>query len=509
MLRNLNQRYNDAFISAGILAICSLIGYVFYHWGLSEANIITIYILGILVIASLTSKWVYGGISSVFGVLLFNCLYAEPRFTLFVFDWQYSITTIVMLIASMIANYIMTLFRRKLDRETLEARRLDILLETSQLLQQANDMDDIFGVALSQLHRMFGRKTLLIPLADGKLSQDITKASLANQGFSEEDWVMDNDTLEQFVHSETKTGNPLISTRCGKKTILFKILVNKEVFAVAGFIISPDESIVGFERNMIFAVLNEIELSLEKYHLYMYNEHIAREAETERLRANLLRSISHDLRTPLTSISGNADILLNNLEKIEPELRKLLCQNIYDDSEWLIKLVENLLFATRIENGVMSINTEQEALQEIIPEALAYLAKRSKGHQISLEMPEGLLIVKIEARLIIQVIINILDNAIKYSPAGSDIKLRAVQRDSLAVVEVADTGYGIDDNDKQKVFEMFNTIKNRQGDSRRGIGLGLSLCQSIVRAHGGTIHIADNVPCGTVVSFALSLEEVC
>ena len=243
--------------------------------------------------------------------------------------------------------------------------------------------------------------------------------------------------------------------------------------------------------------------------LLLSNERIAHEAEADRLRTNLLRAISHDLRTPLTSISGNADILMNNWDQIKPDSRRQLCQNICDDSEWLIDLVENLLFVTRIENGAMPIHTEPEVLQEIIPEALAHLAKRAKGHNISLEMPEELLVVKMDARLFVQIIINIVDNAIKYTPTESEIKIRVFRRDSQAVVEVADTGSGIGDDDKQKVFEMFYTTNNKSGDSRRSIGLGLPLCQSIVRAHGGAIHIADNVPNGAVVSFTLHLEEVC
>jgi two-component system sensor histidine kinase KdpD len=254
-------------------------------------------------------------------------------------------------------------------------------------------------------------------------------------------------------------------------------------------------------------MLDEIALSLEKHNLHMFNERIAQEAEAERLRTNLLRNISHDLRTPLTSISGNADILLSSADQIEPELRRQLYQNIYSDSEWLINLVENLLFVTRIDNGIMAINTEYEVLQEIIQESLDCMEKRAKDHHIYLEIPEELLIVKIDARLLMQVIINIVDNAIKYTPAGSDIRIKAFQRDSQAVVEVADTGSGISDDDKQKVFEMFYTVNKKSSDSRRGIGLGLPLCQSIIHAHAGTIHITDNVPKGVVVTFTLHSEE--
>jgi two-component system sensor histidine kinase KdpD len=276
-----------------------------------------------------------------------------------------------------------------------------------------------------------------------------------------------------------------------------------------GIIVDSGKKLVGFEHSLVLAMLDEVALSMERHHLHLFNERIAREAEAERLRANLLRSISHDLRTPLTSISGNADILLSNGNQIKADLRRQLYQNIYNDSEWLINLVENLLFVTRIDNGVMPIHTEPEVLQEIIPEALNSLVKRAKEHSVFLEMSEELLVVKMDARLFMQVLVNIVDNAIKYTPAGSTIKIRAFQRDSQAVVEVADTGCGISGEDKQKVFEMFYTANKQFGDSRRGIGLGLPLCQSIVHAHNGTIHIADNVPSGVVVSFALNLEEVC
>ena len=497
----------DIFMSFCILSACSFIGLVFFFFRLSEANIISIYILGILLIASITSSWIYGAAASIIGVFLFNCLYAEPIFNFYVYDWQYVITIFVMLIASLIVNYVMTLFRRHLDSEKLENQRLDILFETNQHLQQAREENDIFHVALIQLHQMFGRTILLFPLEDNRLLQPMIKSSEKNADFFPEDWGLNEQIWRQFIHSDTEAKNSLVRAFNGKKAIFFQVRVAKEVFAVAGIIADSDKSIMGFERKLVLAILDEVALSLEKHRLHLCNERIAREAEAERTRANLLRTISHDLRTPLTSISGNADILLSNGDQIQPDLRRQLYQNIHSDSEWLINLVENLLFVTRIDNGAMSIHAEPEVLQEILPEALNCIANLGKEHNISLELPDELLVVKIEARLFMQVIINIVHNAIKYSPAGSDIKIRAFQHSSQAIVEVEDTGCGINDEDKLKVFEMFYTANKKSGDSRRGIGLGLSLCQSIVRAHGSAIHIADNAPNGTVVSFALHLEE--
>jgi len=501
--------WRDALISVIILATCSLIGYIFYSFQLSEANIITIYILGILLISSITSRWVYGTASSVCGVLLFNFLYADPIFNFYVYDLQYSITTVVMLVASLITNYIMVRFGIQLDREKLEIRRLDILLETSQKLQQAQNEDDIFNVALLQLYQMFEHSILIFPVLQGVLQMPQIKLSEHDADFSSEDFGLDKNPLQEFIQSKHERKSIRIRVANGKKSVCFKLMSGENIFAVTCIIVDSDKDIVGFEYNLVLAMLDDIALSLEKHHLRLFNERIAREAEAERLRTNLLRTISHDLRTPLTSISGNADILLSNENQIGSELRKQLYQNIYSDSEWLINLVENLLFITRIENGVMSINTEYEILQEIIDESLRCIAKRAEGHNLSIEMPDELLMVKTDVRLFMQVIINILDNAIKYTPTGSDITIRTFRHDSLAVVEIADTGCGIRDDDKLKVFEMFYTTNKQSSDSRRGIGLGLPLCRSIIHAHGGTIHIADNVPNGIVVRVALRLEEVC
>jgi len=498
----------DAFASIGILAACSLIGFLFYSFHLSEANIISIYIIGILVISSITSSWIYGTASSICGVLLFNFLYADPKFNFHVYDLQYSITTVVMLIVSLITNYIMTLFRSQLDREIVETHRLDVLLETSQHLQQTQGVDDILTVALTQLYRMFGRAVLLFPVSDGELQHPMVKRSEHASCFFSEEFILEKKALEQFIHHENVEKSIRIRVK-EKNAVCFKLRNAESIFAVTCVAVDSGERIAGSEYNLVLAMLDEIALSLEKYNLHMFNERIAREAEAERLRTNLLRSISHDLRTPLTSISGNADILLSNETQIEPEQRRQLYQNIYNDAEWLINLVENLLFVTRIDNGVMSVHAEYEELQEIIHESLNCVAKRTKDYTIRLEMPDELLVVKADARLLLQVIINLVDNAVTHTPAGSDITIKAFQRGARAVVEVADTGGGINDNDKEKVFEMFYTTNKQTSDSRRGIGLGLPLCQSIVNAHGGTIHITDNVPRGAVVSFTLPLEEAC
>ena len=232
------------------------------------------------------------------------------------------------------------------------------------------------------------------------------------------------------------------------------------------------------------------------------------QARSEQLRADLLRAISHDLRTPLTSISGNASNLLSNGEAFDEETRRQIYGDIYQDALWLINLVENLLYVTRIEDGRMKLRCSVELIDEVLQEALRHESCKGKAHRITLRPNDTLLFARVDARLIIQVVINLVDNAIKYTPPGSSIELSACKEGSWIRVSCADDGPGIPDADKPHIFEMFYSGQNRRADGRRSLGLGLGLCRSIVSAHGGTITVQDNHPRGTVFSFTVPAEEV-
>ena len=181
---------------------------------------------------------------------------------------------------------------------------------------------------------------------------------------------------------------------------------------------------------------------------------------------------------------------------------------IYDDSMWLVNLTENLLSVTRIENGTMRIRMEPELLEEVFQEALSHLDRQSANHRIQVELDDDLLMARMDVRLIVQVIINIVNNAIKYTQDGSRIVLRAVRAGQMVEVSISDDGPGISDAAKPHLFDMFYTASQGKADNRRGLGLGLSLCQSIVVAHGGTISVGDCVPHGTVFRFTLPIAEV-
>ena len=231
-------------------------------------------------------------------------------------------------------------------------------------------------------------------------------------------------------------------------------------------------------------------------------------AQNERLRANLLRSISHDLRSPLTSISGNASNLMANSATLDEESRQQIYSDIYNESMWLIGMVENLLYATRIEDGRMKLNIAVEILDDIIAEAVKHISKTYPHRNVEVEMTEEIIPVNADANLIVQVIINLLDNAVKYSDEDTPVRITIRQQDDQAVIAVSDQGKGISEKDKQQVFEMFYVGDNRSSDSRRSLGLGLALCKSIIESHNGSISISDNQPQGTVITFTLPIGKV-
>jgi two-component system sensor histidine kinase KdpD len=247
-------------------------------------------------------------------------------------------------------------------------------------------------------------------------------------------------------------------------------------------------------------------LAIEKEKNAKEKEAAANLARSEQLRANLLRAISHDLRTPLTSISGNASNLLANGDRFDSATKRQIYTDIYEDSMWLISLVENLLSATRIEEGRMTLRIETELLSDIVEEAVRHA--RCERHTLHVEQAEELLLVQADARLIVQVIVNLIDNAVKYTPPGSDIAMVTRKVGNMAEIEVADNGPGLTDEEKQKVFEKFYSGANKIADNRRSLGLGLYLCKAIVEAHSGTICVQDNHPQGAVFRFTLPLQEM-
>ena len=496
---------SDILKSIGILIAASLIGVVFDRLGFSDANIITVYILGVLVNAVVTKNRIYSLISSVVSVFIFNFLFTEPRYTFRAYDSGYPITFLVMFLAALITSSLSIKLKNHARQAAQAAFRTKILFDTNQLLQRAVGKDELISVTANQLVKLLDRNIIMYPVQGDELETPRI-FSVSDEPISEE-LTSDNErAVASWVLKNNKHAGATTDTLASAKCLYLSIRVNDHVYGVVGIVIA-DDPLDAFENSIMLSILGESALAMENEKNAKEKEEAAIHARNEQLRANLLRAISHDLRTPLTSISGNASNLLTNGEALEDETKHRLYSDIYDDSMWLINLVENLLSVTRLEDGRMNLHISAELVEDVVAEALRHVNRKSVEHHITVEHKDEFLLAKMDAKLIVQVVINIVDNAIKYTPPGSNIKILTERRGDKAVIHIADDGPGIPDDVKPHIFDMFYSGANKVADSRRSLGLGLSLCKSIVTVHGGTLTVKDNQPQGTIFTFTLPAEE--
>ncbi len=491
--------------SVGILVGSTLLSVFFYHLGFTDANIIMIYILGVLLTSIVTSHQIYSLVSSIASVFIFNFLFTMPRFSLTAYETGYPVTFVIMFLTVYITGTLAIRYKEQAGQSAKIAHRTKILFDTDQLLSKANGKDEIIHAAAEQIMKLLSRNIVIFENLDGRLSgphlfQVNTTENRSYDAEKEQD-------IAEWVLKNNHVAGATTDTLSNAQYLYLPLRVNERVYGVVGIEVE-DTLLEASEHGILLSILGECALALENEKNAREKEAAAVLAESEQLRANLLRTISHDLRTPLTTISGNASNLMGNSSSFDEETKQQIYADIYDDSMWLINLVENLLYATRIEEGRMALRTSTELLSEIIEEAMRHISRKANKHCLSASCEDDLLLVKADAKLVMQVITNIVDNAVKYTPSGSSVEVTARKNGNMAEVRIADTGIGIPDEEKVKIFNKFYCGDNKIADNRRSLGLGLYLCKAIVEAHGGTIHVADNQPQGAVFSFTLPLEEV-
>ena len=497
---------HDLLVSVGLLIGATLLGYVFYGLGFTEANIITVYILGVLLISILTKYRAYSLASSLVSVILFNFFFTEPYFTMKAYEKGYPATFAIMFVSAFISSTLAIKLKDHAKKSAQSAYRTKILFDTNQLLQRADSESDIIAIAAHQLMKLLKRDIIIYPV----VNNDIGEANIfLSDGDEDEikDIIVDEKEVAQWVLENNHQAGATTDIFPQAEFLYYAIRVNDKIYGIVGIHIN-EKAIDSFESSILLSILGECAISLENKKIAREKEESELLAKNEKMRANLLRAISHDLRTPLTSISGNADNLLSNGESFDADTKQQIYTDIYNDSMWLTNLVENLLSVTRLEDGNMKLNKSAELIDEIILEALNHINKRSVEHKITVCESDDIMLVDVDARLIVQVIINIVDNAIKYTPNGSEITISTERKDDMISVSIADNGNGIADDIKDKVFDMFYTGANKIADSRRSLGLGLALCKTIISAHGGEITVSDNNPHGAVFTFTLPVKEV-
>ncbi|WP_240424482.1 sensor histidine kinase [Lactococcus allomyrinae] len=506
-LAKLHFSVSDLFKTLLMLVIVTVVGLAFRYWNFSVANIITIYILGVQINAVLTKGRIFSVISSVLSVLCFNYFFTAPYFTFVAFSPNYPVTFFIMLAAGLITATLIKRIQEQVRASAEKSYRTEILLQTNKELAQSDSVVDILEATAYQVEKLLERDIVVYPVEEGVLSEPHYFATgQSNRTLATYESYKEKGVAEWVMHNNKRAG-ATTSTLSASKYLYLSIRGKNQVFAVIGILMTEKSELEVFEKSVVFAILGEAALALEKEILREEQQKTELKMQQEQLRANLLRAISHDLRTPLTSISGHAKLLMESGQSLDELQKNELSAYIYDDAMWLINLVENLLSITKLD-GDVELQLTTNIIDEVIEEALKHVDRHLSQHQFSLELSSEVLTAKMDASLMIQVLINIINNAVKYTPVGSMIVLSTQRLDGKMVVEVADDGVGIRDEAKLKIFDLFYTTGNRQVDSKRGLGLGLSLCKSIIVAHGGEIYARDNYPKGAIIGFTLPLVEV-
>ncbi len=489
--------------TALILAACTGMGFLFSGIGLAITNVVLIYILGVMGVALTTTGYVYSLLSSFFSVVVFNFFFTEPFYSLRSSP-DYLATFAVMFTAALLSSSLTSRIKAQSIQTANKAYQTEVLLSTSQLLQKAEDRRAILEVVQRQLSRLLEHSVLCY---DSNLDAPALCAIEQDGGFEGIDLAGERRVARWVLGNAKHAGR---TTRMFPEAQCLYMAVRSEgrVWAVIGIRADNSPPIDEYRKNLMISILDECALAVEKDHMTREKQRMEENARQESLRANLLRSISHDLRTPLTSISGNAAILMENQGQLSKASLKRLYTSIYDDAIWLNGLVENLLTITRTENGTMKLNPQTELVADTVEEALRHIDRDAAHKQIMRDLPEEMLLARMDAGLIVQVLVNLLNNAVKYTPEGARIIVGVRREDDRAMIWVEDDGQGVLPGDEDRVFDMFYTGVKRSPDSRRGIGLGLALCKSIVQAHGGEIGVENIEPHGARFWFTLPIVEV-
>ena len=497
----------DLLLTAGILAAATIVGWFFLQLGFANANIIMVYLLGVLLTSAFTSGYTCGVLSAFLSVILFNYFLTEPRLSLAAYGSKYPITFVVMFTAALLTSTLAAKLKAHAQLSARDAYRAKLLFDMNRQLQKAETPEEVYQMTATQIQKLMQRDVLICPAQGDTLLDGIVYPVDGSSPHSISEDEQEPDVIH-WVWQNRRRAGATTETFPKAKRLYFAICTWQQVYGVIGIQMEKQAQPDAFTSSILFSILGECALTLESLRNADEKEKAAVLAKNEQLRANLLRSISHDLRTPLTSISGNADTLLHCYDVLDDQTRKQIFSDIYDDAQWLIGLVENLLSITKIANGNVKLHLSDQVVDDIISEALRHIDRRSAEHHITMNCGEIPLLVRVDAGLIMQVLINLVNNAIKYTPAGSTIQITAIQRGNAAEICVSDNGTGIPDELKERVFEMFFTGSNPTSDSRRSLGLGLSLCQVIVHAHHGKMTLKDNLPHGCIFSFTVALSEV-
>jgi len=477
----------------------STVGAWMLYPGVDLANLIMVYLLGILAV-SYRQGLGPSTLASFLSVIAFDFFFVPPRFSFAVSDTQYVFMFLVMLLVGLSISNLTVRIRNQAKLSRLRERRTAALYSLSRELASTWGTSLLLEIAVRHISEVFESSVIaFLPDENGRLKVQcgaVGDFNLTAKELGVAHWAFD---LGQMAGRGT-------DTLPGTEALYVPLLASGAPVGALGVKPRSNEKLfIPEQLHLLEAFAHQTALAVSADKLLQNQQQTQMQMEAEKLRSSLLSSVSHDLRTPLAAITGSISSLLDNGETLPASTRKDLLENIYDESERLERLVNNLLEMTKLESGAIRPNKEPNHPGEVIGSAIARLEKKLEGRALMTHIAPDLPLVPMDSLLIEQVLVNLLDNALKYTPRESSVEISAREEENQLVVEVADRGPGLPETDLPRLFDKF--YRGPEQIRTSGAGLGLSICKGFVQIHGGTIEAQNRTGGGALFRFALPLAD--
>lgn len=479
------------------LYLATVTGYIFRMIEFPETTIVLAYLLGVLLTARFSKGYIYGILASIISIFVYNFFFTEPFYTFAVNNPSYFVTFSIMMITALLTSTLTSHVKKSATKAQEKESETKALYMLTNHLTDASNMHDIASIATKIISTVIKCNAACLCFDENELPEK----TFVQQISSEKQTYRNTQNAD-----EIKCKSEEMQTGYYTDTEFYNWLIYGKV-SVLGIIRIPANSaavMTDAQTRLLRAMIESTALAMDRFILAQQRIKYQEETMQERYRGNLLRAISHDLRTPLSGMMGTSEMLMDMSKQSDP--RYELAKQIHEDANWLHSLVENILSLTRLQDGRLTLNKQPEAVEEVVGGAVHHITQRSQEHDILVKIPKDLLLVPMDAKLIEQVLINLLDNAIKHTHPGNEICVSAItgEKSNCVIFSVADRGDGIAVEDLPNVFKMFYTTHIKHADAQHGIGLGLPICDAIVKAHGGNI-LAQNRSDGQGAEFIFTL----
>ena len=495
-LKRTSNRREYLYALMGVAVATAVDWVMFPYFG--SANLIMMYLMAVIVIAIRLGRGP-SVLASVLSVATFDFFFVPPYLSFAVSDIQYLLTFAIMLIVALVISNLAVRIREQAEVARYRERRTTVLYEMSRDLATHRGTAMLTQVAVKHLREVFEGQVAIF-LADAEKRVRLQRGEQLFFEFNPKEsgvaqWAFDHNERAGLGTDTLPGSSALYLPLVGSAGPIGIVAVRPKDTSL---LIDPEQ------LHLLESLVNQVALAIERARLSEEAQQAHVRVETERMRNAILSSVSHDLRTPLATITGAASSLLDERSPLKANDRLELSRSIYREADRLDRLLKNLLDMMRIEAGAVQLNKEWHPLDEIVGAALSRLEERLRNHTVKTTFPPDLPMVQIDGVLLEQVMLNLLENAAKYAPPGSVIELSASAGDREVVVEVADRGQGIPDGEEVRIFDKFYRAKPaREG----GVGLGLTICRGIIEAHGGRIWAENRTGGGAVFRLAIPLSD--